>query len=166
MAEDATVPPALTAPTTPRPPATVTAPVGADVSYDWFAGGTTPAQSGASNSFGFDLSISNSPREIEVFVRTGDCCPVLRSSATLTIASSTTPDPGTPGTPATPGAPSTPSDPSTPGGISLCGIIRALAALALVILFVSVMFVVCPSVLTPIAVPLAAAPENSVAGQS
>jgi hypothetical protein len=133
---------------------TVTAPVGADVRYDWFAGAVTSAQSGASNSFGFDLSTSNSPRAIEIFVRAGDCCPVLSSSATLTIASATTPEPSPPSPPVTP---ETPSDPGTSGGTSLCGILRALAALALVVLFVSVMFVVCPSVLTPIAAPAAAA---------
>lgn len=133
----------------------VSTPVGPDVNYDWFDGGTTPVQSGASNTFGLNIASSNSPRQIEIFVRAGDCCPPLRSSATLTMTGA--PAPGGDGSPGgdTPSGPVTPPA-DTPGGLPLCGALRALAALALVIFFVSVMFVVCPSPLTPMALPIAA----------
>jgi hypothetical protein len=139
----------------------VTDPAGADVTFDWFTAAATPAQSGSSNSFGFDLSASNSPRTIEVFVRAGDCCPVLRNSATLSVTSAATPDREPPGagTPGTPDREVPPPDDTTPppGGLSLCGVVRVLAALALVLLFISVMFVVCPSPLTPVAASVAVA---------
>lgn len=122
----------------------VTDPAGS--TYDWFTGGATPAQSGASATFDVDVSAASSPRDVEVFVETGECCPVLRRTAHLTMEGEEIPPKKEP-----------PEVPPVVEFPSWCGFARALLALALVVLFFSILFIVCPSPLMPAALAAAGA---------
>jgi hypothetical protein len=137
----------------------VTDPVDTDTTYDWYTGNAAAQQTGPSNFFEFDLAAANSPRQIDVFIEAGACCPTLHGTATLTVAAGTATTPTD--TPTQPPPTNTPTSP--PSTLSLCGIIRALLALALVVFFVSILFILCPSPLTPIAVATATTAAAAVA---
>jgi hypothetical protein len=131
---------------------TVTNPVASDVTYDFFGAGNSALASGPANSYLVTIGAGNSPREIDIFVRSGECCPVLRATVTLSVATSG--DPGV-GTPPDDNPPPPPATDQPPSSFNVCAFFRIMLALSLTVLLTALLFVFCVSVVTPVATTVA-----------
>jgi hypothetical protein len=130
----------------------VASPVASDVTYDFFGAGNSALASGPANSYQVTIGATNSPREIDIFVRSGECCPVLRATVTLSVATSGNPPGGT-NPDDDPPPPPTPEPP--PSSLNICAFFRIMLALSLTVLLTALLFVICVSVVTPVAAAVA-----------
>jgi hypothetical protein len=136
----------------------VVAPVGAGYTYHWFEGDGPPVQIGSSTERLVTVA-GGATLEVRVLIQPGECCPQLIAEVELTGTGSPGDDPRDPEDPRDPDVPRDPDGPrdprdpdSPPPPVSLCAILRWIAAIALVIALVGAVGSLCP-VLAPIALP-------------